>query len=106
MSANVRVPHRSGPTFIMFLTLLTGALSLFLLFCLLHFVYSAIASPLRSVPSPFLARFTKLWYLWRVYNGHFEQDNIELHRKYGKKAGQNQGSYVYILGPIVRYGPE
>jgi hypothetical protein len=68
----------------MYFTLVTGVISLLLLLRLLHIVYSAITSPLRSIPGPFLARFTKLWYLWRVYNGHFEQDNIDLHRKYGK----------------------
>jgi Gpi18-like mannosyltransferase len=78
-------------TFTMFLTLLAGAFSLLLFFCLLHILYSAIASPLRSVPGPFFARFTKLWYLWRVYDGHFEQDNIKLHRKHGEKASQAQG---------------
>ena len=64
--------------------LLIAVVALLLLFCLLQILYSAITSPLRSIPGPFLARFTKLWYLWRVYNGHFEQENIELHRKYGK----------------------
>lgn len=47
-------------------------------------------SPLRNVPGPALARFTDLWYLWRVRKGGFEWDNIELHRKHGE---------------IIRYGP-
>ena len=41
-------------------------------------------SPLRNVPGPALARFTDLWYLWRVRKGGFEWDNIELHRKHGE----------------------
>jgi hypothetical protein len=41
-------------------------------------------SPLRKVSGPFLARFTDLWYLWRVRRGRFEWDNIALHKKYGK----------------------
>jgi hypothetical protein len=40
--------------------------------------------PLRNVPGPIAARFTDLWYLWRVRKGSFEHDNIELHKKYGK----------------------
>lgn len=68
----------------MYFTLLTGGISLFVLFRLLHIVYSAVTSPLRSIPGPFLARFTKLWYLWRVFHGHFERDNTKLHRKYSK----------------------
>ncbi|KAM6518593.1 hypothetical protein FSOLCH5_007356 [Fusarium solani] len=53
-------------------------------------VYQALFSPLKNVPGPTLARFTDLWYLNRVSKGHFERDNINLHRQYG---------------PIVRYGP-
>src|SRR5947207_14637470 len=54
-------------------------------FLFLYVAYFAITSPLRYVPGPFLARFTQLWYLWRVHNGHFEQGNIDLHHKYGKE---------------------
>ncbi|KAI1281580.1 cytochrome P450 [Xylaria sp. FL0933] len=47
-------------------------------------------SPLRSVPGPFLARWSDIWYLWQVKKGNWEKRNIDLHRKYGG---------------IVRYGP-
>ncbi|CAK7198503.1 hypothetical protein SEUCBS139899_001164 [Sporothrix eucalyptigena] len=50
----------------------------------------ALRSPLRSVPGPFLARFTDAWYVWRVWRGHFEDDNAALHATYGS---------------VVRYGP-
>lgn len=40
-------------------------------------------SPLASVPGPFLARFTDLWYAYRIYRGHFQRDNLELHKKHG-----------------------
>ncbi|KAI8949914.1 cytochrome P450 [Xylaria longipes] len=50
----------------------------------------SVLSPLRSVPGPFLARCSDLWYLWHVKKGHWEVRNIELHRKHGA---------------IVRYGP-
>ena len=53
-------------------------------------VFQAITSPLRSIPGPFWARFTRLWYFARVANGSFEKDNIALHRRYG---------------PIVRIAP-
>ncbi|OAA67679.1 Cytochrome P450 [Cordyceps fumosorosea ARSEF 2679] len=53
-------------------------------------IIQALTSPLRSVPGPFLARFTRLWYLFRVVRGHFEDENIALHRRYG---------------PIVRLAP-
>lgn len=40
-------------------------------------------SGLWSVPGPFVARLTDLWYAYRVLRGRFEKDNVELHRKYG-----------------------
>ncbi|KAI9148745.1 Pisatin demethylase [Paramyrothecium foliicola] len=49
-----------------------------------------LLSPLRSIPGPFLARFTDAWYSHKVHQGEFEKVNVALHKKYG---------------PIVRYGP-
>ena len=46
-------------------------------------VYRAISSPLRKVPGPFLARFSRLWYFRHVYNGDYHMTDVELHRKYG-----------------------
>jgi len=43
----------------------------------------AFFSPLRAIPGPFWARFTRAWYLRRVWQGDFEKTNIELHNKYG-----------------------
>lgn len=54
------------------------------------FIYQSLTSPLRSVPGPFWSRFSRLWFLNRVYQGKFEHDNIALHRKYG---------------PVVRVAP-
>ena len=51
---------------------------------LLTIVTQTLLSPLRTVPGPFLARLTNLWYLQRVRNGSFEWENIELHRKHGQ----------------------
>lgn len=49
-----------------------------------------LLDPLRSLPGPFLARFSRFWYFFETYKGVFEETNIELHRKYG---------------PIVRIAP-
>lgn len=61
-----------------------------LLLCLacvpVYFVAFALLSPLRSIPGPFWARFTRLWKLFEIYGGKFEKTNIDLHRKYGKKS--------------------
>lgn len=46
-------------------------------------VYAVLTDDLRSVPGPFWARFTRLWYLNAVKKGDFENTNIELHRKHG-----------------------
>jgi hypothetical protein len=57
--------------------------------CLVAFVIARsvirafILSP-RNVPGPFLARFSRLWYLKQVLKGNFEKTNIELHRRYGE----------------------
>ncbi|KAF5019802.1 hypothetical protein F66182_8171 [Fusarium sp. NRRL 66182] len=58
---------------------------------LLRCVFQLISSPLRTVPGPFLARFTDLWYLWKVSQGDFDALNRDLHKKHGK---------------LVRYGPD
>ncbi|KAJ4351661.1 uncharacterized protein N0V89_007004 [Didymosphaeria variabile] len=63
----------------------------------LYVLVSAFLSPNRSIPGPFLARFTKLWYLFNIYKGTHEQDAIALHRKYAKP-----GEY---FAPVVRLGP-
>ncbi|KAM0428145.1 hypothetical protein ACHAPT_007045 [Fusarium lateritium] len=57
---------------------------------LIRFLVQSFRSPLRTVPGPFLARSTDGWYFWNVRKGHFQDVNVELHKKYGT---------------IVRYGP-
>lgn len=70
---------------------LPTALLLIVVVRLLFLGYRAFKSPLYSIPGPFWTRFTKLWYFNRVRIGHFEHENIDLHRKYG---------------PIVRIAPD
>ncbi|KAJ5603228.1 hypothetical protein N7537_006184 [Penicillium hordei] len=57
---------------------------------LIHHLYRLAHDPLRRVPGPWLARFTRLWELHQIRRGHFEQINVELHQRYG---------------PIVRIAP-
>jgi hypothetical protein len=45
---------------------------------------SAAISPLRKVPGPFAARFTRLWYWQKIRDGEFEKTNQQLHQRYGK----------------------
>ncbi|EME87194.1 uncharacterized protein MYCFIDRAFT_184329 [Pseudocercospora fijiensis CIRAD86] len=64
---------------------------------LLYPLFRAATSPLKDVPGPFLARFTRLWFFRSRWNGHAHLDNIALHGKYAKD-GQ-------FFAPIVRLGP-
>ena len=45
--------------------------------------------PLRAVPGPLAARFTRLWYLRAVNKGSFEKTNINLHKAYGQPLFAN-----------------
>lgn len=38
----------------------------------------------RNTPGPFLARFSRLWYLRQILKGDFEKTNIALHRRHGR----------------------
>ncbi|APA05859.1 hypothetical protein SS1G_01757 [Sclerotinia sclerotiorum 1980 UF-70] len=57
---------------------------------LLSIIFLAIIDPLRHIPGPFLARFTRAWYFWEIYKGSFYRTNQQLHSRYG---------------PIVRIAP-
>ncbi len=62
---------------------LASGLSLFLGLYGAYLIVTFILDPLRDIPGPFLARFTRLWYLIEIYKGDFEHTNITLHKKYG-----------------------
>lgn len=65
-----------------------------------------LIDPLRSVPGPFLARFTRLWYLYKIYKGDFEKTNIGLHEKYGPvvRIAPNEYSIDDVEAAKVIYG--
>ncbi|KAF1972520.1 cytochrome P450 CYP5080B3 [Bimuria novae-zelandiae CBS 107.79] len=63
----------------------------------LYIFVSSLFSPLRSIPGPLLARFTKAWYFHSIYKAHHQDNAIALHRKYAK-PGEH-------FAPIVRLGP-
>lgn len=50
---------------------------------ILYFLLQFILDPLRDIPGPFLARFTRLWYFIEIYKGSFQLTEIDLHNKYG-----------------------
>lgn len=47
------------------------------------YVLPALCDPLRDIPGPGLARFSRLWYLLKIYKGSYEITDINLHKKYG-----------------------
>lgn len=52
-------------------------------FFILNWLRSVLFDPLRKIPGPFLARFTRLWLLRKYSRGDFQKTNVELHKKYG-----------------------
>lgn len=53
----------------------------------------SILDPLRRIPGPLLARYTRLWYLYKIYQGDFEKTNIELHERHGPVVRIAPGEY-------------
>lgn len=51
----------------------------YIIYLLLQFALD----PLRDIPGPFFARFTRWWYFIEIYRGTFELTDIKLHQKYG-----------------------
>ena len=68
---------------------------------------SNLRSPLRDIPGPLLARFTRLWLFKELAHGHFEKTNIAIHKKYGKWSIDctHYGQGLLAIGPIVRIAP-
>ncbi|KAK4655008.1 hypothetical protein QC762_405500 [Podospora pseudocomata] len=58
--------------------------------CFLWFFVAYQTSPLKKYPGPFLAGWTNMWRLSKVYGAEYAQTMKKLHEKYG---------------PIVRIGP-
>lgn len=72
------------------LTLLLQAFFATLLYLIVTRIYRGLTGPLRGLPGPTVARFTKLWYFRCTLQNDFRWKNIDLHRKFG---------------PIVRLAP-
>lgn len=73
--------------------MILGLIGAFGLVKLASLVHGCLFSTLKSIPGPFLARLTDVWYLWRLCKGHFETDNLALHREHGK---QNRESLIIV----------
>ncbi|KAI0449424.1 cytochrome P450 [Xylaria acuta] len=78
--------------FLNFALLFIGAYWTILLpvFFIGRMVYRRYASPLRSIPGPFLASCSRLWKIRSAISENSQWEHIDLHKKYG---------------PVVRIGP-
>jgi hypothetical protein len=63
--------------------LYTVAFLLFIIYTVITSIVRALTTSLRSIPGPFLVRFTRLWEIRAVYTHDFATYNIALHEKYG-----------------------
>ena len=68
-----------------------GAITISLL---LYETYRVVSDPLRKVPGPFWARYTRLWEVYHVRKGNFHLLSIELHEKYGELLQHSCSSSV------------
>jgi hypothetical protein len=76
------------------LHLVAGGLLALVIYLVLQPIFRALTTSLRSVPGPFLARFTRLWELRTVLKHDFATYNIALHEKYGLCTVHVSGEYL------------
>ncbi|KAH6646632.1 hypothetical protein BKA67DRAFT_580122 [Truncatella angustata] len=60
------------------------ATTLFFAYSIGYPVYTLFFYPLKKVPEPFLARYTRLWELWTVAWGNYNLELTQLHEKYSQ----------------------
>jgi hypothetical protein len=50
----------------------------------LNWIRKVATDPLKNVPGPTLARYSRLWLLREYFRGDYHNTDIELHRKHGR----------------------
>ncbi len=80
--------------------------AIFLGICVAYFLLQILLDPLRDIPGPLLARFTRFWSFFEIYKGTFELTNIKLHKRYGPivRIGPNEYSIDDVEAPKTIYG--
>jgi hypothetical protein len=61
---------------------------------LFKWAFDLVTDPLRDVPGPFFARFTRLWLLRQYVKGNYQKTNVKLHDQYGKFSKAFQQSEI------------
>jgi hypothetical protein len=64
-------------------TIVIVALLSFSILCVTKFIRH-YRDPLRNIPGPFWARYTRLWYLIEMLNCHSRDTIAKLHEKHGE----------------------
>ncbi|KAI0162906.1 pisatin demethylase [Pestalotiopsis sp. NC0098] len=70
-------------------------------------VLKALFDPLRNVPGPALTRYTRLWELYKNWEGQLEHVTVALHKKYGPIIRLAPNRYSISDPAAIRtiYGP-
>ena len=51
---------------------------------ILYYLSGDLFNPLRDVKGPTLTRYTRLWELYKNWQGQLEHVTVALHKKYGR----------------------
>ncbi|KAH6684786.1 cytochrome P450 oxidoreductase [Halenospora varia] len=75
---------------------------------IIYKVIRDFASPLRHLPGPFIARFSRFWIFREARNGTFHLSSVKLHQKYGPivRVAPNQFSINDPAAVKIIYGPK
>ena len=70
-------------------------------------LYAAYGTPLRNIPGPWLAKFSRIWLFNAINSRKFQTINLEIHRKYGQiiEINSEETSSHALIGPTVRISP-
>ena len=69
-----------------------GIIGALIVIQLIRAVLQASFSPLKKVPGPFLARYSRLWEFFRAAGGELHWKTVELHEKYGLPLSRQRTS--------------
>ena len=96
LSALMRSPQDMSST-LELLRKIPGPVSFYIVLLLiplfLHALYKAYATPLRHIPGPWIAKFTRLWLLRAINSREYQRINVESHRKYGSVVRISPNEY-------------
>lgn len=90
----------SQPTYLLYNVSVLIATSSALL--ILYRLLSVLFSPLRDIKGPTLARYTRLWELYKNWQGQFEHVTVALHKQYGSLIPPTE---TFILSSSRPYRP-